>query len=97
MLAISEGVKQDLSELLPGKNDIQHIYNPVDVDSVKDAAEDPLPKICPEKYIVHVGKFNSWKRQSFLLNAYAAADIELPLVLLGSVHIFMLCVSRRVN
>ena len=83
LLAISEGVKEDLCGLLPGKNDIHHIYNPVDVESVKEAAQAPLPKNCPEKYIVHVGKFNSWKRQSFLLSAYAAADIELPLVFVG--------------
>ena len=83
LLAISEGVKQDLTELLPGKSDIRHIYNPVDTERVKEAAKALRPKNCPEKYILHVGKFDSWKLQSFLLSAYAAADIELPLVFVG--------------
>ena len=83
LLAISRGVQEDLQSMLPGHGNIKQIYNPIDLDRISVASTEPLSSDFPAGSIVHVGKFSRWKRQSFLLEAYALANIDRPLVFVG--------------
>ena len=84
MIAVSEGVKQDMLELLGKPADITTIYNPVDADAIALAAQLMPPQlIVPENYIIHIGKFNRAKRHDRLIHAFASINSNVNLVLIG--------------
>jgi len=81
-ICVSQGVLQDFQRLFPAHATVQHIYNPVDVEFVRQSANQANPINLPN-YLVHVGKFNDAKRHDRLLRAYADSGAKLPLVLVG--------------
>lgn len=81
-IAVSEGVKNDFIQLFGHQVNIQTIYNPINIEKIKQEAEKYTPDY--QNYIVHVGKFKPAKRQDNLIRAYAAANIEEKLVLVGT-------------
>lgn len=82
-VGVSEGVTQDFKLLFGQTSPIITIYNPVDVENIKSAAEEYIPDI-DGPYIVNVGKFKAQKRHDVLIRAYAKANINEKLVLVGT-------------
>lgn len=81
-IGVSRGVLADLQQLLPQQTQAVCIYNPVDLELIAEAAQEPNPIKLPE-YFIHVGKFKQAKRHDRLLRAYALSGVKTPLVLVG--------------
>jgi len=85
-VAVSKGVEEDYQNLFPSNQGVRTIYNPLDIQTIKESADLPSPllkKLKKQEYFIHVGKFNQAKRQDKLLHAYAQSNISTPLVLVG--------------
>lgn len=81
-IGVSEGVTQDFRQLFGEKSQIKTIYNPIDVETILDTANEFTPEY--QDYIVHVGKFKQQKRHDILIKAYAKANVPQKLVLVGT-------------
>lgn len=81
-VGVSQGVSDDFKALFPQAT-ITTIYNPIDVVSVQAAAQEFIPDLKPP-YLVNVGKFKQQKRHDVLIRAYAASQVSMPLVLVGT-------------
>lgn len=81
-IAVSRGVLEDLQQLLPQQKQALCIYNPVDLELIEEAVQEPNP-IKLAEYLIHVGKFKQAKRHDRLLRAYALSGVQTPLVLVG--------------
>lgn len=81
-IGVSEGVTRDFQQLFGEQSQITTIYNPIDVVEVQQAANAFIPEY--QDYIVHVGKFKQQKRHDILIKAYAKANVEQKLVLVGT-------------
>lgn len=82
-VAVSQGVEQDFRQVFGEKSRITTIYNPIDIAAVQAAAAEFQPDL-PARYLVNVGKFKQQKRHDILIRAYAKAQIDLPLLLVGT-------------
>jgi len=93
LVCVSEGVRDDLPHVFDCPIQAQTIYNPVDADFIRQQARQTTPKqhALPSEYLLHVGKFNTAKRQDFLIKAYAKSKVSTPLVLLGQGPLKMHC------
>lgn len=84
---VSDGVRKDLLALIGNLNRTMTIYNPCDVNSIKQAAAQPLAieqlGLRDKGYIIHVASFDIMKGHQDLLRAYAKTNRKLPLVLVG--------------
>lgn len=81
-IGVSQGVTEDFKKLFNSEN-IQTIYNPIDIDDIQSSANEFIPDIAGP-YIVNVGKFKFQKRHDILIKAYAKANIPEKLVLVGT-------------
>ena len=81
-VGVSEGVTEDFKQLFGQDSKITTIYNPIDVQQIKVAAEEFVPEY--QDYIVNVGKFKQQKRHDILIRAYAKANVPQKLVLVGT-------------
>lgn len=84
ILAVSNGVRDDLIQgfgLSP--NRVRMIPNPYDLDAIRRAAAAAPPLDLPERYIVASGRLVKAKNFALLIDAYARADPDLPLMILG--------------
>jgi glycosyltransferase involved in cell wall biosynthesis len=80
---VSEGVKDDLLEVLNLRpRDIITIYNPFDLEQMREAAKAPTPDLPQEPYVLHVGRLAKQKRHDVLLDAFAKAAIPHRLVMI---------------
>ena len=80
IVGVSEGVARDLERTLrlpPGS--VHTIYNPIDVDRVRDAVEGPVPEELSDRFlglprpiILTVGRLVTLKGQADLITAFAA-------------------------
>ena len=82
-VAVSKGVETDFIEIFGSKSRITTIYNPIDVEQVVSTANEYIPDI-EKPYIVNVGKFKQQKRHDILIKAYAKANVQEKLVLVGT-------------
>lgn len=82
-VAVSQGVEKDFIEIFGRKSRITTIYNPIDVKQVVSTASEYVPDI-DVPYIVNVGKFKQQKRHDILIKAYAKANVQEKLVLVGT-------------
>lgn len=84
VVAVSEGVKADLIEnyAVP-ENRVSVLYNPYDISSLKVAAAEYVQDVPSKPYVIGVGRLVKNKNFSLLINAYAKAEIEEDLVILG--------------
>ncbi|WP_352337421.1 glycosyltransferase [Psychrobacter sp. 16-MNA-CIBAN-0192] len=84
---VSDGARQDLLVLIGNSYKITTIYNPCDVNQIKQLASQPFSikefGLINKGYIIHVGSFDSMKGHRDLLQAYAKTKHKLPLVLVG--------------
>lgn len=81
-VGVSQGVTDDFKLLFGQDAPITTIYNPIDVESIEETADDFVPEY--QDYIVHVGKFKPQKRHDILIKAYAQANVPQTLVLVGT-------------
>ena len=82
-VAVSKGVETDFIKVFGSESRITTIYNPIDVDQVISTANEYVPEI-EGPYIVNVGKFKRQKRHDILIEAYAKANVQEKLVLVGT-------------
>ena len=82
-VAVSKGVEKDFIKVFGSKSRITTIYNPIDVEQVVSTANEYIPDI-EKPYIVNVGKFKLQKRHDILIKAYAKANVQEKLVLVGT-------------
>lgn len=85
---VSAGARQDLLSLIGyGLNRTTTIYNPCDVNAIKQAAVERVDieklGLTDKGYMIHVGSFDTMKGHRDLLQAYAKTAQKLPLVLVG--------------
>ncbi len=84
IISVSEGVRSDLVcnfGVWPER--VATIYNPYDIEQIeRDARAEPEFAL-PNRFIVSAGRLVKRKGFDDLLDAYAAAGLELPLCILG--------------
>lgn len=79
---VSDGVKNDFISLNIHVPLIETIYNPFNIEDIKNKSREYDPGINGD-YVLHVGRFDPQKRHDILLEAYRRANLSVPLVLLG--------------
>lgn len=83
IITVSNGIKDDLLTTIGIKPQfIKTIYNPIDRERIIHLALEPNP-VHESDYIVHVGRFDPAKRHDILLRAFALANLDTKLVLIG--------------
>lgn len=84
IVSVSDGVARDLADCfgIPGDR-LVTINNPVDGPAIERAANEVSPLDLPEEFALAVGRLVPNKNFSMLIEAYAQADIEPHLVILG--------------
>ena len=81
LIAVSDGVADNLRQLGIAAERIERIYNPFDAPAILAKAKEPAT--LPEApYIVHVGRFSPQKRHDLLLDAFRTLPATHRLVLL---------------
>lgn len=81
LIAVSQGVAEDLRHGLGLAQKIAFIPNPFDFRSIRQAAQASAD--LPEApYVLHVGRFSQQKRHDLLLDAWKKIDVPHKLVLL---------------
>lgn len=82
LIAVSKGVAQEAINLgVISPRSVITIYNPLDIDCIKEMALRPEPAIPDEPYIIHVGRVVKAKRHDVLFDAVSRVP-EVKLVLL---------------
>lgn len=81
LIAVSQGVKQDLLNFGILPKTLRVIHNPFDFSYIRGLSKSY--KVNEENYIVHVGNFTTVKRYDVLINAYHQSGIKQKLLLLG--------------
>jgi len=81
VVCCSQGVKKDFDELFNSQFSSYYIYNPVDINFIKEKSIEFKPKY--RNYLVHVAKFKVQKRHDILIKAYHQSGVEEFLVLVG--------------
>jgi len=75
LVTVSKGVKDDLvANFGLNKNDIVTIYNPFDINSIREKSTETIKYQKP--YIIHVGRLLKVKRQDLLIDAYNYSNIK---------------------
>lgn len=83
LIAVSDGVTEDLRRRIGIAGRIETIPNAFDFDAIRrSAAEDPGIGRPQRPYVLHIGRFTPQKRHDLLLDAWARADGGRVLVLL---------------
>lgn len=84
IIAVSDGVRTDLIRKFgAGPERVQTIYNPYDLDRIRQAALAPPEFPLPERYLVSAGRLVKRKGFDDLLDACAQGGTGLPLCILG--------------
>ncbi len=84
VVSVSEGIRQDFinSFALPGDR-IETIYNPIDIDRIRQLAEEAQSDIPARPYFVAAGSARRVKRYDILIRAFAHCKVDADLVILG--------------
>ena len=83
VICVSNGVKEDYIKLFKSNKNVYRIYNPVNCNILENSSKAHVRDLPNNKYIIHVGKFNSWKRHDLLIKAFSQATTKHDLLLLG--------------
>lgn len=84
ILAVSEGVRQDLIHafgIRPAR--VRTIYNPYDIDRLATAGAAPPAIALPDRFIVAVGRLVAAKGFDLLIDAFARQEAHPSLIILG--------------
>ena len=83
LITVSKGIEQEISRgKLISPNSIKTIYNPFDIEDIKQKAIIDDNNIPNEDYIIHVGRVAKQKRHDILFLALAQVTANVKLVLL---------------
>jgi glycosyltransferase involved in cell wall biosynthesis len=83
ILTVSKGCEYDLVNNITIKpKSIQTIYNPIDFEKIHELAQQDNPYSHLD-YLVHIGRLSGAKRHDLLLQAFALANTDKRLILLG--------------
>lgn len=83
IITVSNGIQEDLLNNINIKpKSIQTIYNPIDINKTKELSLEKI-NFNEQDYIVHVGRFAKVKRHDILIKAFAQANLNTKLVLVG--------------
>lgn len=82
LIAVSEGIKEDLDKMGIGYNSCKVIYNPFDIEAIRKLGEDHTEKKIDGEYLLSASAFRPVKRHDILLEAYSKLENPLPLKLL---------------
>lgn len=82
LIAISDGMIDDLRERIGITGNIKKISNPFDFSAMRLAAQERVSTLPNDSYVLHVGRFNAQKRHDVLLDAWMRTDTDRLLVLL---------------
>jgi len=83
LVAVSEGVAEDLRTLGLRRSRIVRIYNGYDVEAIRAAAREPDADLPAGPFVLHVGRFMPQKRHDLLFDAFKRAALPHKLVLLA--------------
>lgn len=81
LVAVSDGVANDLRRIGISPRRIERIYSPFDAVAIRRQATEPT-KLPGKPYILHVGRFAPQKRHDLLLDAFCTLPPDHQLVLL---------------
>lgn len=82
LIAVSQGVADDLQKHLQLASPLVTIANPFDLEEIRRAAGESCPERPTVPYVIHVGRFSSQKRHDLLLDAWQQIETDRLLVLL---------------
>jgi len=84
LIAISNGMIDDLRTRIGVTGRIEKISNPFDFDAIR---RDATMNFVPERpYVIHIGRFNTQKRHDLLLDAWVRVATDRELVLLTAAN-----------
>jgi N-acetylgalactosamine-N,N'-diacetylbacillosaminyl-diphospho-undecaprenol 4-alpha-N-acetylgalactosaminyltransferase len=85
VIAVSRGVARDLVDNFRVSPERVHvIHNPYDLDKIRAKAGEAAPADLPARFVVAVGRLTANKNFAMLIRAYARADLDDDLVILGA-------------
>lgn len=82
LIAVSQGIKEDLDNMGIKYASCEVIYNPFDVEAIRALAEDKTAYEIEGEYLLSASAFRSVKRHDILLKAYSLLKDPPPLKLL---------------
>lgn len=84
LICVSKGVEKDLLSMMKVRpKTIQTLYNPFDITSIRDKAQEASHSPTEKPYIIFVGRLVKEKRVDYLLEAYAKSAIPEDLLIVG--------------
>lgn len=83
IVAVSNGIAEDIKKIGITPNSLSVIYNPVDVNELAQKAEEPSGCKCDDDYIVYVGRLAASKRHDRALEAYKKSGIAESFLIVG--------------
>ncbi|MCW8109955.1 glycosyltransferase [Alteromonas ponticola] len=85
LITVSDGLKKEMESLnLFKPAHVTRIYNPFNIDKIRQLARMENAEIPPEPYIIHIGRFAKQKRHDVLFTALKQLPKEIKLVCLGA-------------
>jgi len=81
IITVSKNIQNGFDKLHITPSSIQTIYNPFNIDQIRELSTGFTPK--EKNYIIHVGSLRQVKRQDILLRAFAKLKTSKKLLLLG--------------
>ncbi|WP_309498462.1 glycosyltransferase [Sulfurovum sp.] len=82
LIAVSEGIKEDLNKMGIGYSSCEVIYNPFDVEAIRELGEESAENKIEGEYLLSASAFRPVKRHDILLEAYSKLENPPPLKLL---------------
>ena len=83
----SKGMQLDMQKLFNFKNSQLVINNPFDIKKIEKMAqeevEDGFKFREDRRYLIHIGRFDTFKRQDLIIEALASLDSSIELILIG--------------
>lgn len=84
LIAVSQGVADDLRKEFGVASHITVIPNPFDLGEIRRRAAEPAPGLPDKPFVIHVGRFTPQKRHDLLLDAWSRLPLAPDLVLLAA-------------
>ncbi len=82
LIAVSEGIKEDLDKMGIGYRSCEVIYNPFDIEAIRKMGEEEIVHKIEGEYLLSASAFRPVKRYDILLKAYSLLKNPPPLKLL---------------
>lgn len=84
LICVSEGIERDLLETMQVRpHSIRTIYNPFDIEAIRQKGDIPVSLPFDDPYLIFVGRLVPEKRVDYLLDAYAKSGVDASLLIVG--------------